>query len=348
MDEAARAEVHAVLLLALAPERDADVADAHRLGHLRAPALLEPRAEDRLAAARLARDEDALDGRRGEVDPAVGGPLDQVGGVRGREHDRLRAQQLDGRHQALGVPDPDRDVAEADPLERGERRARDERAGRVRRDDPLARLDPGGRVAARGARHPVVEVARGQRDVAGRARRPARRVDADDLAGLGAEVRADRVLGSAARAELGLVGQRQLRRSSSRPPFRAGELLAVERRALEQVGELRAVALAVEGELLVPGAGLDLGLEDHALVLDRVLGRGREQEADRLLLLLGEVREEARRPGEDRDGLRRRRREAEVEQHRGDRHRDVHRQRLAPDLGDGVAEAARPLDVRRR
>ena len=30
--EPARAEVHAVLLLALAPERDADVADAHRLG----------------------------------------------------------------------------------------------------------------------------------------------------------------------------------------------------------------------------------------------------------------------------------------------------------------------------
>ena len=45
VDEAARAEVHAVLLLALAPERHADVADPHRLGHLRAPALLELGAE---------------------------------------------------------------------------------------------------------------------------------------------------------------------------------------------------------------------------------------------------------------------------------------------------------------
>ena len=63
MDEAARAEVHAVLLLALAPERDADVADAHGLGDLRAPAFLELRAEGRLAAARLARDQDALHAR---------------------------------------------------------------------------------------------------------------------------------------------------------------------------------------------------------------------------------------------------------------------------------------------
>ena len=64
VDEAARAEVHAVLLLALAPERGADVADAHRLGDAGAPALLEPRAERRLAAARLAGDEQAHDARR--------------------------------------------------------------------------------------------------------------------------------------------------------------------------------------------------------------------------------------------------------------------------------------------
>ena len=68
VDEAARAEVHAVLLLALAPERDADVADAHRLGDLRAPALLELRAERRLAAAGLAGDEHALDARPAQVE----------------------------------------------------------------------------------------------------------------------------------------------------------------------------------------------------------------------------------------------------------------------------------------
>ena len=74
VDEAARAQVHAVLLLALAPERDADVADAHRLGHARAPALLELRAERRLAAAGLARDEHALDARAAQVEAALRRP----------------------------------------------------------------------------------------------------------------------------------------------------------------------------------------------------------------------------------------------------------------------------------
>src|SRR5262245_58935285 len=60
--EAARAEMHSVLLLALAPERRADVADAHRLCDARAPAILQLRAEGRLAAARLAGDEHALHG----------------------------------------------------------------------------------------------------------------------------------------------------------------------------------------------------------------------------------------------------------------------------------------------
>ena len=62
-----RAEVHPVLLLALAEERRADVADAHRLGHLCAPALLELRAKGRLAAAGLAGDQDSLDTRPSEV-----------------------------------------------------------------------------------------------------------------------------------------------------------------------------------------------------------------------------------------------------------------------------------------
>jgi hypothetical protein len=67
VDQAARAQVHAVLLLALAPERDADVADAHRLGDLRAPAVLEGGAEggDR-------RGEPARDGRQQPPLPAEG------------------------------------------------------------------------------------------------------------------------------------------------------------------------------------------------------------------------------------------------------------------------------------
>ena len=140
--EAVRAEVHSVLLLALAEERRADVAHAHGLGHLRAPALLELLAEGGLAAARLARDEDALDARLAQV-VALG----EVRGIRRREDDGLRLQRLDRPDQALGVSGSDRDVHEPDALERGQRRARDERAGVVGRDDPLAGLDARSRVA---------------------------------------------------------------------------------------------------------------------------------------------------------------------------------------------------------
>ncbi len=76
VDEAARAEMHSVLLLALPEERDADVADAHRLEDPRAPALLELGAKRRLAAPGLARHEDALDTGLAQVEV-----LGQVRGI---------------------------------------------------------------------------------------------------------------------------------------------------------------------------------------------------------------------------------------------------------------------------
>src|SRR5204862_7409850 len=84
VDEAARAHMHPVLLLALPPERHADVADAHRLGHPCAPAILEPRPEGRLAAAGLAGHEDALDAGPAEVDAPLRRPLEEVRGIGGR------------------------------------------------------------------------------------------------------------------------------------------------------------------------------------------------------------------------------------------------------------------------
>src|SRR6476646_10603349 len=146
--EAARAEVHAVLGLALAEQRHPDVADAHRLGHLRAPPLLEPGAERRLAAARLAGDEHAPHARRAQVDVALGRPLDQMGGVGGRQDRGLWRQQPDRPHEALGVAGPDRDVAEPDALEGGQRGAGRERAGVVGGDDALAGRDARRGVAA--------------------------------------------------------------------------------------------------------------------------------------------------------------------------------------------------------
>ena len=46
-------QMHAVLVLAFTPQRDADVADAHRLGDFGAPAFLEPGAHGGLAATRF-------------------------------------------------------------------------------------------------------------------------------------------------------------------------------------------------------------------------------------------------------------------------------------------------------
>ena len=62
-----------------------------------------------------------------------------------------------------------------------ERSARDEGTRRVGRDEALPGGDPGRCVAPRRTGHPVLEIVRGQRDVARRARSTARRVDPHDL-----------------------------------------------------------------------------------------------------------------------------------------------------------------------
>jgi len=141
VDEAARAQVHTRLLLALPEERDADVADPHRLRHPCAPAALELYPKGRLAPAGLAGDENAVHARTGEVHPSLGGNLGEVGGVRRGQHHRLGAEELDRPQEALRVPGPDGDVAEPDAVERREGRAGDERAGVVGGDDALARRD---------------------------------------------------------------------------------------------------------------------------------------------------------------------------------------------------------------
>jgi hypothetical protein len=74
-------------------------------------------------------------------------------------------------------------------------------------------------------------------------------------------VRADRVLPGRRRLQLRLLGERQLRDVLELDG--AVELRAVERRALEDVGDLLAERLGVGRQLLLPGAGLDLRIEDH-------------------------------------------------------------------------------------
>ena len=75
MHQAAPAEMHAVLLVAFAPERDGDVADAHGLGDARAPGILEPGAEGRLAATGLAGDDQPPDRGVRQVETALRAPF---------------------------------------------------------------------------------------------------------------------------------------------------------------------------------------------------------------------------------------------------------------------------------
>jgi len=158
-------------------------------------------------------------------------------------------------------------VPEAHALEGVEDRSRRERARAVGADDALAGRNPGCRVAAGRRRQPVLEVAGRQRDVARRAGGAAGRIDPDDLGSRGAEVRADRVVGGARLPDLLLLGERKtvdLREPACRSrggEARRRQLLAIEARALEEVGQLLAIARVVEGELLCPGAGFDLGRE---------------------------------------------------------------------------------------
>jgi hypothetical protein len=125
-------------------------------------------------------------------------------------------------------------MTDAEPCERVERRARDERTGVIGRDDAVSRCDARRAVAACRARDPVVDVLGCQRDVARPAGRAARRVDANDLGRVDADVRADRIVACARVLQLALVGQGQPRDvGETAAGVVAGELRAVERRALE-------------------------------------------------------------------------------------------------------------------
>ena len=222
----------------------------------------------------------------------------------------------------------------------GERRPGHERPGVVGGDDPLAGPHARGRVAPRRAGDPVVEIARGQRDVArrrrwcrsssrsGRSRRRPRR---------GASPNGLSRVRVARSSSFSVSGSCAI--SASPPPVSApGELLAVERRALEEVGELRPVARVVDGELLRPGraprpqARASGSYRPPLPPLRRARTRAAAPAPPR-------GARAGRRAGEDRHRLDGRTREAEVEQHRRDRHRDVHRQRLPRLLGDRLANA---------
>ena len=268
MDEAAAAEMHAPLGLAFPPHRNRNVADAHRLGDARAPAPLQFGAHRRLAAAWLARDHHPPHARTRQVDAARPRPLQKVRRVGRRQRGHRRLQRLDGRHQALGIPGADGNMAKAQTLESFQRRAGDERARIVARDQPFAARHPRGRVAARRGPHPRVEVARRQRNVARRPRRAAGGIDPHDLVGARGAMRADRFVGGAAAAQFVLfgegkapeVGEAAHRLGVGKAGLR--QFLPIEARALEEIADLGPIERLVLDALPVPGGGFDFGVDE--------------------------------------------------------------------------------------
>ena len=113
--------------------------------------------------------------------PRLARPFGQMQRVGRRHRDDGRLQQLDRRHQPLGVAGANGNVAEPEPVEGAERRAGDEGAGIIGRDDALAARDAGGGVGARRGAHPDFEIGGGQRNIARRSGRAAGRIDAHDL-----------------------------------------------------------------------------------------------------------------------------------------------------------------------
>ena len=220
--------------------------------------------------------------------------------------------------------------------------------------------DAGGRVAARRARRPSC---RGRRRSAGcssacrscrsssRSGRSRTRV-AQRCAPIGFS-------GVQRRAELVLLGQRQLRdlgeparrrRPTRIPPPRAsrGRRPSARRgrRAARGSSRRRAASCSAHGRVSTSGASISRRRRGA-----RTRSPPRPAPAIRkpsgCSLLLGQVGEQAGRAREDRHRLHGGGREAEVEHHRGDRHRDVHRQRLAPGLGRRRRGSARASsDVR--
>ena len=170
-------------------------------------------------------------------------------------------------------------------------------------------------------------------------------------------MRADRALRRACRPDLALLRERQLRDvcepacSESGAESRLCQLLAIERRALEEVLELRAVGGIVDGHLLGPRTGFDLGREHQGhpsfgsrsyWIASSALPAMSKPTG---LLLLGQMREQAGGTSQKRNRLHGGRREAQIEQHRRGGHGDIHRQRLAPRLCDRIAEVTRKQDV---
>ena len=99
------------------------------------------------------------------------------------------------------------------------------------------------------------------------------RVDPHELGAVGREVGAERVVRRHARAQLVLLGERQLGDAVEADGVGFVQLVAVERRALAKVGELLAEGGVVEGELLLPRARLDLWLEHRGRLAPDLLGR---------------------------------------------------------------------------
>ena len=108
-----------------------------------APHPFELRPEGRLAATGPPATSTRSTLEPAQIDVPFRRPLDQMGRIGRREHDG-RAARLDRPQQSPRVAGADRNVAQADPVEGGQRSARHEWPRVVGADDALAGGDAGG------------------------------------------------------------------------------------------------------------------------------------------------------------------------------------------------------------
>ena len=169
----------------------------------------------------------------------------------------------------------------------------------------------------------AVEVGVGDRDVGGVAGGAARRVDPAHGLERRGQVAPERRLGGQRLADLVLGREREL---LERRVLEPRELVAVERRALAQLGD-------AAGEVGHPSYSIPASASAASL------------EPDRALVLLAQVAEQPGGARQQRDRLQRVRGQPEVEHRRGDRARHVEREHAAVDLGHGGLDRAHERDM---
>ena len=194
-DVAAAAEVHALLLRALAEQRRRYVANPHNLGDGDAENRLDVIADLRDPAARLAAGDDMGERRGSVVQVGAAWRRDQVGKElreRGRGQKRVGEAGFQAEDDAVGVAGRHRHRTATDARQHEMRVSSHERTGAKGRQHAAVIVNPSGEICPRADCRPHLDIAAREREHAGCARGAAGLIDPLDLFMRDAEIAAER------------------------------------------------------------------------------------------------------------------------------------------------------------